>query len=645
MSFKDILYLHRVEPTLFDPENAYNLDFSDGLTYWAFIKSTDIQPTVSYTDNVGIKIKSFRDSRWVLIYKPLIKSKEEDYYIVEVLVKYCFYTHRFNAKKGEIDGFIVRVEPLDENLNSIEISIDKWIWGDNSETFFRTDWRCGYKPCINLGRFRCGDIALAGCSNNWKKVFSFFKTPKGTKYLRIYMVGQGEGEVAIRYIKVLNEAPKGVILEYRKSPFQNLRIPSSRTYKHIKLGDYAARIMRIGDLNGDGVPELVFAQNDNIVTGEKYHHNIYRYITCLTAIDLDGYILWQIGRPDLRNFSAESELPIGIIDINDDGKDEVVVAKNFKLMILDGVTGNTIASTSTPKAREGEGYMEGPETFFERVLGDQIIFADVRGLGRPRDIVFKDRYNNLWIYTNTLEELWSYTGKLIHTPLVADIDNDGRDEIFVGDALIDDNGKVMWRLDLYDHCDSAVAYNYNNKTYLALANQDGGFYFVDAEKGEIIKEWHLGHAQVLSLAYFDLSTPRPLIVAQTFWGGMNQFLFDLSGELLFAAFNKVFGWIPVNWFGNGYELLASHNGLYDVYGNLLVVFEHNMWEGSEWGPKVYVWDVVGDPRDEVIVWNEHSLVIYTQNDNPSEKAAKVKRRYYNQSLYGNIISLPNKNKN
>ncbi|MEM0026453.1 MAG: hypothetical protein QXT53_00770 [Ignisphaera sp.] len=640
MSYKNILYLHKVEPPIFDPENAYNLDFSDGLTYWTFIKGTETQPTVSYIGNVGIKVKSVKDSRWVLIYKPLIKAVEEDYYVLEVLVRYCFYGHRFNSKRGEVDGFAVRVEPLDENLESIEINIDKWVWGDNGETFFRTDWRCGYKPCINLGRFRCGDIALAGCSSNWKKTFSFFKTPKGTKYLRIYVVGQGEGELTIRHVKILREAPKGVILEHSKSPFNGFQIPDAQVYKRIKLGEYAARIMRIGDLNGDGVPEFVFAQNDNVVTGEKYHHNIYRHITCITAIDINGNILWQMGRPDIRNFSAESELPIGVIDINDDGKDEVVVARNFRLMVLDGATGNIIASTSTPMAKEGQGYMEGPETFFERVLGDQIVFADVRGLGRPRDIVFKDRYNNLWVYTDTLEELWSYTGKLIHTPLVVDIDDDGRDEIFVGDALIDDNGKVLWRLDLYDHCDSAVAYTYNNKKYIALANQDGGFYFVDAEKGEIIKEWHLGHAQVLSLAYFDPSIPRPLIVAQTFWGGVNQFLFDLNGELVFAAFNKVFGWIPVNWLGNRYQLLASHNGLYDAYGNLLVAFEYDMWEGSEWGPKVYVWDVVGDPRDEVIVWNEHSLVIYTQNGNPKEKVVKVVRRYYNQSLYGNIISLP-----
>ncbi|MEM4787857.1 MAG: hypothetical protein QXV28_07760, partial [Ignisphaera sp.] len=95
---------------------------------------------------------------------------------------------------------------------------------------------------------------------------------------------------------------------------------------------------------------------------------------------------------------------------------------------------------------------------------------------------------------------------------------------------------------------------------------------------------------------------------------------------------------PVNWIGNGSELIAAPNGLYDLYGNIVVPFEYNMWSDSEWGPKVYVWNIVGDPRDEVIVWNEHRLIIYTQDDNPRDGVYIPRRRMYNQSLYGNFIS-------
>ncbi|MEM2528079.1 MAG: hypothetical protein QXF17_04715 [Ignisphaera sp.] len=637
MSLRHILYLHNVELPVFDPDSAYNLDFSDGLTYWILIKHSDLEPTVRYLDGRGIEIVGGRESKWSLVYKPLIRVHEEDYYIIEAYVRYRFYSNRFNPKKGIVDGFVVRVEALDRVLEPIELRIEKWMWGDNGETFYRTDWRCGYKPCISIGRFRCGDIALSGYSD-WKRVFSFFKTPTGTRYLMLYITGQGNGTVSIGGVRVRNEPLKNVALEHRESPFKTLAIPRATVYRSLLLRNFAGRIMRIGDLDGDGIPEFVFVQNENVVTGEKYHHNIYRHISCVTAVNIDGSILWQIGRPDARNFPAQTELPIGVIDINGDGRDEVVLARNFKLIIIEGSSGKTIRSRDTPKAREGGGFVEGSETIFERVFGDHIVFADLRGLGRARDIVFKDRYNNMWTYTEDLDELWSYSGKLIHTPLIYDFDDDGRDEVFAGDALIDDNGRVLWRIDLYDHCDSAVAYRYNGRMYLAIANQDGGVYFIDVEKGEVIKEWHLGHAQIMSLANFDPTVSKPLIVAQTFWGGVNQFVFDLSGEMIFAAFNKVFGWVPVNWIGNGSELIAAPNGLYDLYGNIVVPFEYNMWSDSEWGPKVYVWNIVGDPRDEVIVWNEHRLIIYTQDDNPRDGVYIPRRRMYNQSLYGNFIS-------
>ena len=71
----------------------------------------------------------------------------------------------------------MRVELLDKDFNPIELSFNKWLWGDNGEAFYRADWCRSYKPCINLGKFRCGDIALAGCSD-WKRVFSFSKHSK-----------------------------------------------------------------------------------------------------------------------------------------------------------------------------------------------------------------------------------------------------------------------------------------------------------------------------------------------------------------------------------------------------------------------------------------------------------------------------------
>jgi len=95
---------------------------------------------------------------------------------------------------------------------------------------------------------------------------------------------------------------------------------------------------------------------------------------------------------------------------------------------------------------------------------------------------------------------------------------------------------------------------------------------------------------------------EPLICAQAYWCGLNQFLFNLNGGLIYAKFGEVHGWILVNWIGDGSEL-----------------------------------------RDEVIVWNENYLIVYTQDKRIKGKVYKPKRKLYNQTFYGNgnFVSTPN----
>ena len=57
--------------------------------------------------------------------------------------------------------------------------------------------------------------------------------------------------------------------------------------------------------------------------------------------------------------------------------------------------------------------------------------------------------------------------------------------------------------------------------------------------------------------------------------------------------------------------------------------------------KVWVYDICGDKRDEVIVWNDMLLSIYTQDRVFSGiKIFTPKRKLYNQTFYGSFISEP-----
>ena len=85
-------------------------------------------------------------------------------------------------------------------------------------------------------------------------------------------------------------------LRSREAELAHLRDdnPRPRLWKKFdtqQLG--AGRNVRFGDLDGDGVPEMLIAQNIPHYMGNDQ----YTAISCLTAVTLDGKVLWQSGRP------------------------------------------------------------------------------------------------------------------------------------------------------------------------------------------------------------------------------------------------------------------------------------------------------------------------------------------------------------
>ena len=97
---------------------------------------------------------------------------------------------------------------------------------------------------------------------------------------------------------------------------QNPRPKVWKTFKTPKFG--AGRNVRFGDLDGDGIPEMLIAQNIPRI-GDNFIQ-----ISCLTAVTLDGRVLWQLGRPDPRNGLLTADTPFQIHDIDGDGRNEVV---------------------------------------------------------------------------------------------------------------------------------------------------------------------------------------------------------------------------------------------------------------------------------------------------------------------------------
>ena len=95
---------------------------------------------------------------------------------------------------------------------------------------------------------------------------------------------------------------------------------STHLVSAFSTGDFGAETVRIGDLNGDGAPDLLYTQS---IFGQ-------RAITCLTAVTIYGEKLWQVGAPSAANGRIYGDLPVQIYDWDNDGCNEVLYIRQAR---------------------------------------------------------------------------------------------------------------------------------------------------------------------------------------------------------------------------------------------------------------------------------------------------------------------------
>jgi hypothetical protein len=190
----------------------------------------------------------------------------------------------------------------------------------------------------------------------------------------------------------------------------------------IRAGGPFSRLL-VGDLNGDGRFDLLTMQPDVTTDNELPHA-----VVALTAFELDGNQLWQVGTPDPKATGSASDIPAQIYDLDGDGDNEVIAVMADELLVLEGKTGKVEQRRSLPDPN----------------AHDAIIIANLSGHARPDDVILKNRFDTLWAYNRDFDLLFTFKGTLGYYPWPYDWNGDGRDELAAGTSFLSADGKELW---------------------------------------------------------------------------------------------------------------------------------------------------------------------------------------------------------
>ncbi len=100
--------------------------------------------------------------------------------------------------------------------------------------------------------------------------------------------------------------------------------------------------------------EVVAMVCSKLYRGQKDLDAVDRNLYCLTAVMLEGRVLWQDGKPYDRSFPFTSHGTQGgclmpcVDDVDGDGQPKVIVIRHGELVLLEAATGKTKAHVRLP---------------------------------------------------------------------------------------------------------------------------------------------------------------------------------------------------------------------------------------------------------------------------------------------------------
>jgi hypothetical protein len=174
---------------------------------------------------------------------------------------------------------------------------------------------------------------------------------------------------------------------------------------------------------------------------------------------------------------------------------------------------------------------------------------------------------------------------------------------------------------------------------------DEGFVMFDLG-GKILKQVRVGHNQSPSVGKYRMDVPGLQYMSVNFWKNPGIVtLFDWDGNILAQEepIHSGAPMLPVNWRGDGQEFVllsgnAKEGGMIDGHLRRVVMFP----DDGHPDLAANVVNVTGDARDEIVLWDQQKVWIYTQDRPFTGKRiyAPLRNPDYNESNYRTNVSLP-----
>jgi rhamnogalacturonan endolyase len=366
-----------------------------------------------------------------------------------------------------------------------------------------------------------------------------------------------------------------------------------------------------GDLNGDGILDIVVRYTNGVDEG-ALDPGIPVEIEAFFG---DGRLLWR--RPLVhfdRVFGNSTNVPVVVADLDGDKKAEVITVTehghDIFLAVLDGLTGRELRRTPWPPMLSDFGrssarmalaiaYLDGrnPAIVTQTGLYENEVFN-----------AFDVNLRQLWEFRSTMET----SGSGCHHIEIADVNGDGRDEVFDGSTLLNSDGTLRWSI-YKQHADIVMVNEIMPERkglevfYAIETPTHAGAYVVDADTGKIV--WKVSHEEDPRWMHshrgwtadiWDGSPGREMIANRDGHRTQDFVVFTSTGKILAEGINVRY--TPIEWDGDATREAMTYDGagLYRFNGTRFVSIPGGPIAEEPNSRCEMVADLVGDYRDEVV---------------------------------------------